>query len=276
MPSTTSHARRRATLRALPSATALAGLLASFGAHSQPEADASIEAAEPAPSGLGLGLAFNSRQPPYAGVDRKNRVLPLLTYENSWFRFVGLGGEFKLGHLELAPRNELSFALKVDYHFDAYKSSDSAALSGMEARKGGVWGGGVLAWRNPVAQVRAEWSADLSGHSKGQVLSLRAEHRFGLGPVGLTPHVQAQWQDAKAVDYYYGVRDTEALPNRPAYTPGAATTLEAGLRTDFMLARHQSLFMDLSVTHLPGTISNSPIVDRSNLSSVSIGYLYRF
>jgi len=276
MPALSAFARRRTTLLPASPAVALACLLASFGAQAQPEADAAIEAAEPVPTGLGLGIAFNSRQSPYAGVDRKNRVLPLLTYENSWFRFVGLGGEFKLGHVALAPANDLSFALKVDYHFDAYKSSDSAALAGMEARKGGVWGGGVVSWRNPIAQVRAEWSADLSGHSKGQVLSLGADHRFGFGPVGLTPHVRAQWQDGNAVDYYYGVRDTEALPGRPAYTPGAATTLEGGLRTDFTFARRQSVFLDLSVTHLPGAIKDSPIVEHANPSSVSVGYLYRF
>jgi len=270
------HAPRRTMLAPASSGLALACLVASFGAQAQPDSDAAIEAAEPAPTGLGLGLAFNSRQSPYAGVDRKNRVLPLLTYENSWFRFVGLGGEFKLGHVALAPADDLSFALKVDYHLDAYKSSDSAALAGMAARKGGVWGGGVVSWRNPIAQVRAEWSADLSGHSKGQALSLGAEHRFGFGPVGLTPHVRAQWQDGNAVDYYYGVRDTEALPGRPAYAPGAATTLEGGLRTDFTFARHQSVFLDLSVVHLPGAIKDSPIVEHANLSSVSVGYLYRF
>ena len=264
------------TLIPASSAAALACLVASFGARAQPEADAAIEAAAPVPGGFGLGLAFNSRQAPYAGTDRKNRVLPILTYENSWFRFVGLGGEFKLGHLALAPGSDLSFGLKLDYHFDAYKSSDSPALAGMEERKGGAWGGGVVSWRNPIAQVRAEWSADLSGRSKGQTLSLRADHRFGLGPVGFTPHVQAQWQDGNAVNYYFGVRDTEALPDRPAYVPGAATTLEAGLRTDFTLARRQSVFLDLSMVHLPGAIKDSPIVDRGNLSSVSIGYLYRF
>ena len=260
----------------MSSGLALAGLLASLPAQAQPDADASAQTEAPTPGGLGLGLGVNSRESPYLGVDRKNRVLPLLTYENDWFRFAGLGGEFKLGRLQLAPASELSFALKVDYRFDAYKSSDSAALAGMEARKGGVWGGGVVSWRNPIAQVRAEWSADLSGHSKGQALSLGAEHRFGFGPVGLTPHVRAQWQDSKMVDYYYGVRDTEALPGRPAYSPGAATTLDGGLRTDFTFARRQSVFLDVSVTHLPGAIKDSPIVEHANPSSITVGYLYRF
>jgi hypothetical protein len=75
-----SPARRSSLSIPASSCVALACLLASFAAQAQPEADAAIEAAEPAPGGFGLGLAVNSRQSPYLGVDRKNRVLQVITY----------------------------------------------------------------------------------------------------------------------------------------------------------------------------------------------------
>jgi outer membrane scaffolding protein for murein synthesis (MipA/OmpV family) len=43
-----------------------------------------------------------------------------------------------------------------------------------------------------------------------------------------------------------------------------------------MLAPNQTTFVDLGVTRLGSSIKNSPLVDRSTLPMVRVGYLYRF
>lgn len=231
-------------------------------------------AAEPSHSALGLGVA--SRQFAYAGMERKTQVLPLLYFENRWVRVAGVNAELKLLRRGLGEGQDVTAGLRLRYDNEGFDASDSARLAGMDDRKGGFWGGAIATWRNPVAQISAEWVTELSGHSKGQKLLLQADHRFGWGGFGLTPRVQLQWLDRKYVDYYFGVRVQEATPDRAAYAGQAALAVETGLRLDYALTSRHSVFLDLSGTRLPNEVKLSPIVDRKTTTRAAFGYLYRF
>jgi len=207
----------------------------------------------------------------YRDFDDKTRVLPIVTFENRWVRVFGPGLEVKLGR-----SGPLSYGLTVGYAGDGYKASDSPFLAGMEKRKASAWVGGRLGLRTEWANFSADWSGDVSSHSKGQKLRLGAERRFALGEFGLTPRVTATWLDDKFVNYYYGVRAGEVTPTRAAYTPGSTVNTEIGLRVDYRLAPQQALFADVGVTSLGSSIKSSPLVDRSTVPEVRLGYLYRF
>jgi outer membrane protein len=223
---------------------------------------------------LGFGVA--SRQLPYAGVERDNKAIPLLYFENGWVRVAGGNAELKLLHKAFTPTQAMTAGLRLKYDDEGYKAKDSPRLSGMEERKGGFWGGALVTWRNPVAQLSAEWVADLSGNSKGKKLQLQVDRRFAWSSFSLTPRVQAQWLDKKYVDYYFGVRAAEATLGRAAYIGQSAMAIEAGLRMDYTMSSKHSVFLDLSATWLADEIKFSPIVDRGNSSRVAVGYLYRF
>ncbi|UXH76916.1 MipA/OmpV family protein [Roseateles amylovorans] len=257
-------------------AALVAGAAFSGVAHAQGQPREAAQAADEGGSGWALGLGVGLRQQPYAGAERKTNVLPLVYYENRWVRVAGGTADLKLLRHAFTPTQQLSAGLRLKYDMDGYEASDSPRLAGMDERKGGFWGGAGATWRNPIAQVSADWMADLSGNSKGQKLQLQVERRFALGGVGVTPRVAAQWLDKKYVDYYFGVRAHEALADRPVYLGKAATTLEGGLRMDYALSGRHQVFLDLSVTGLPNEIKDSPLVDRSSLSRVAVGYLYRF
>ncbi len=264
-----------ATLRvgALLALTATLAVLAP-GAHAQVFGDRDPAAASSTTLGLGVAGAF--RQRPYAGADRKNDVVPVLFVESPWFRLSGGAADLKLWRHQFAPGNSLEASARLKYEPEGYKAGDSPALAGMDKRKDAFLGGGALAWRTPWVDVGAEWVADLAGDSKGQKLSLQVEHRFTLGPLGVTPRAKAQWLDRKYVDYYFGVRAAEVLPGRALYLGEAATTAEAGVRVDYAIGRRHSVFIDASVTRLPDEIRQSPIVSRKDSSRLAVGYLYRF
>jgi len=252
-------------------AAALLGAGSSAWAQGQPAAGEGIDAPRWA-----VGLGASVRQLPYRGAERKTTGLPLLYYENAWLRFAGVGAEFKLLRQGFGSEQAITGGLKLKYEDNGYESDDAFVLRGMQERKGGFWGGATAAWHNPVANVSVEWLTDLSGHSKGQKALLQLDRRIGFGALTLTPRVQGQWMDSKYVDYYFGVRAAEALPDRAAYAGSSAWTTEAGLRVDYALTAQHMVFMDLSTTRLPDEIKLSPIVGRSNLSRVSAGYMYRF
>ncbi len=237
--------------------------------------------AQDQPAGAGaarwaLGAGVSVRQQPYRGAERKTTGLPLLFYENQWVRFAGVGAEFKLFRQDFGDSQAVTGGLKIKYENSGYEADDAPVLRGMEERKGGLWGGAAAAWHNPVANLGVEWLGDMSGHSKGQKAQLQLDRRIGFGALALTPRLQGQWMDRKYVDYYFGVRAAEALPDRAAYAGRSAWATEVGLRVDYALAPQHMLFMDLARTQLPDEIKQSPIVGRSSLSRASAGYMYRF
>lgn len=248
-----------------------AGSLPAF-AQGQPGGDRGGDGA--ARWALGIGIA--ARQQPYLGAERKTTGLPVLFYENPWVRFAGVGAEFKLFKQDFGDSQAITGGLKIKYEDHGYEADDAPVLRGMEERKGGFWGGAVAAWRNPVANLSVEWLGDLSGHSKGQKAMLQLDRRIGFGALALTPRVQGQWMDRKYVDYYFGVRAAEALPDRAAYSGQSAWATEVGLRVDYALTPQHMLFMDMATTRLPDEIRQSPIVGRSSLSRVFAGYMHRF
>lgn len=218
-----------------------------------------------------LGIAVMPEHKPYRDFDNKTRVWPLLTFENRWVRVFGPGVEFKLGR-----SGPLSYGLTVGYAGDGYKASDSPVLAGMDKRRSGIWVGGRLGLQAGWASFSADWTADAANHSQGQRLRLGAERRFQLGEFGLTPRLTATWLDSSYINYYYGVKGSEATASRPAYTAGATVNTELGLRMDYRLAPQQVLFADVGVVALGDAIKGSPLVDRSTVPELRLGYLYRF
>ncbi|MDE1164714.1 MAG: MipA/OmpV family protein [Pseudomonas sp.] len=220
--------------------------------------------------GLGLGGAFSHS--PYRGLDNQSQVLPIVSYENRWLSVVGPGLDFKI-----PSTTALSFRLQARYGLgDGYDASDSDDLAGMHDRDPGVWLGGSAIWDSPIAQFSAQWLGDVSGNSDGQTFKLAVQRRFRANAFDFTPRLAAVRVNDQYVDYYYGVRASEATAVRSAYDGEATVNLEAGLRTGYRLDEHQHLYLDLSVTRLGDEIKDSPIIDRSTQSSARLWYLYRF
>lgn len=236
-----------------------------FGALAQDE-----ESAEGG-SRWGLGLGATSLQRPYRDMDDEVRGFPLISYENRWVNFAGGNFDFKIN-----DSDDLSFRVRARYAQDGYDAKDSPFMRGMDDRDDSVWAGAAVVWNTPLAKVSAEYLTDAMSNSKGSRAQLQAEHRFGFGRFGLTPHLGAEWVDKKYVAYYYGVLPDEATPLRAAYTGKATVNVEGGLRADYTFARKHTVFMDVSVTGYGDAIKDSPLVDGSNQTRTSIGYVYRF
>jgi MipA family protein len=219
----------------------------------------------------GLGLAGSVRQRPYRDDDADKRVLPLPFVDSTWFRVAGTGLDLKL-----PSAGAFSFALRATYQFAGYDSGDAPILAGLADRKSSAWLGGSVTWHDPMIDITLEGLADASGHSDGQQWRLAVERAFQMGQLELRPRVSATWLDSKYVDYYFGVRADEAIAGRPQYGGSSTFEEQLGLRTSYRFDRHQSVFLDLSATHLGDSISNSPLVDRSAVGTAALGYLYRF
>jgi outer membrane protein len=229
---------------------------------------------------FGLGIAGMTSQKPYKDIDRTTMAIPVIQAENKYIRLFGPTLDFKLPSLHLGESQELNFNLSAEYDFGAYDKDDikdTPILNGMQQRKGGVWAGAKVEWKNDIVDINAAWLADVSGKSKGQRASLGLEKTFHVGErVMLTPYVTGTFLDKKYVDYTYGVRQHEARPDRPEYHGDSAFQVEYGARGMYLFDMKNSMFIDVAVTSLSDEIKDSPIVDSAMENRIMLGYLYRF
>ena len=217
---------------------------------------------------LGAGVAI--RRSPYRDYGNKTNALPIILYNGKYFRVAGPMVDFKL-----ATVDQFNFTLRAKYANDGYKSGDASVLNGMDERKDGFWLGGAAAWRAPFAKFSLEW-LKAAGNSDGQTIKLGVERGFAVGRVKLTPHLGVAWMNNDYVNYYYGVKQSEATARRVAYTGKSTVNTSFGVRTDYGLTANQSVSLDLGVTHYGSGITDSPLVDRSTSPSVRLGYIYKF
>lgn len=223
------------------------------------------------PHAWGIGIGVGVERSPYRDFGNKTTALPLLFYNSERFRLAGTTADLKLG-----STSSFDFTLRAKYSNDGYKSGDASILNGMEERKDGIWLGASATWRAPFAKLTTDWLKDASGNSGGQTIRLGIERGLTTGRLRFTPHLGVAWVNSDYVDYYYGVRPSEATASRAAYNGKSTVNTILGLRTDYSLTNAQSLFLDLRVTRYGSAIADSPLVDRSTLPSVRLGYLYQF
>ncbi|AOW15427.1 MipA/OmpV family protein [Hydrogenophaga crassostreae] len=223
-------------------------------------------------SHMGLGLGVVSEASSYRGVGTKTEVVPMLMIDNRHVRLFGPNLDLKL-----PSAGPVSFALTAKYADNGYKASDAAELQGMAERKDGFWLGAKAKWDTPWAELSARVLGDASNRSGGQQLELEAAKGFGLGSrMRLEPHLALTWLDSSYVDYYYGVDAGEAKAGRATYTGTSTVNTELGLRLKTNLAPGHMVMMDLKHTFLGSGIKNSPLVDRSGVSTVFVAYVHQF
>ncbi|SYZ51362.1 MltA-interacting protein [Xanthomonas arboricola pv. juglandis] len=208
---------------------------------------------------------------PYRDFDREIFPLPIISYESKWISATVPVLDFKF-----FSTDNLSLRARVRLSGDGYNADDSPFMTGMDDRSRSLWAGGALIWKTELANLSAEVLADTMGNSKGARAKVQIDRRFSAGKFGLTPRLAAEWVDDKFVDYYYGVRQSEALAGRPFYEGTATTNIQFGLRMDYLPSRHHAMFIDLGATRVGSTIEDSPLVDKTTSTTIALGYAYRF
>lgn len=228
----------------------------------------------------GIGLVALTNQKPFTDIDAESLVFPAIFFENQYLHLFGPSMDLKLPSLIISDSQRLELKLPLRYDFGGYDEDevkDTPILNGMDERKGGIWAGVSVTWKNSLVDVSAEWLSDTSGNSDGQRFAFGFERTWMFGrQFLLTPRVVAVWMDDKNIDYYYGVRSNEIRVDRPIYLGKAGMNMEYGIRGVYLLDRQHSIFIDAGVTSLADEIQDSPLIDASVDGNILIGYRYQF
>ncbi|RZL64934.1 MAG: MipA/OmpV family protein [Variovorax sp.] len=253
-------------------ATALAvGLLATAPAHAAGNTDPLTDILS-TPGSAGLGAITRIEQSPYEGAGVRYDLLPLYLYEGDRFFLHANRGGIKLLHDDTQRVDVF-----VEQRLEGFPPDNlPSSLRGMASRDSGFDLG--LAYRNRQSwgTVQAELLRNVDNTSEGTEFRLAYTYDWRSGPWMLRPSLSVAVRDARLNNYYYGVRSSEALPGRPAYSAGAGTDVSLGLYGSYDLSRRWRLLAGVSATRLDSSVTNSPVVRGGILPAVYAGAVYDF
>ena len=214
------------------------------------------------------GLLFNSQRL-VGSKDRVSGAFPVLimSYANSFYWNIGSGGYW----FYTADDRRLRFAAVVKLR-PGYKTDDDDLLQGMEERKLSLDAGIRMKLKTGSLLTNAAVYTDIANRSDGQSASLKISLPFKLATTWrLSPSLSVDWLSDDLVDYYYGVRASEATGSRPEYHGRATLNSRIGLNLSHRFAKDWLAFAGASYLRLGDGLYDSPIVQHKGIATYYIG-----
>lgn len=238
-------------------------------ANEEPQDQLLKAAATESGSGWIFGGGLVATDPGYVGYTRQITPFPLVFYHYGRFFFAGISA----GYL-LSNGDHYRFSLVISPELNRLKASDSPQLAGIQSRQWSLDGGANLEFFGDWGRFNLGVTHDLLDRNNGTGASTSYHYSFHAGSWSITPGLGLRWENSNLTDYYYGVSPAEAIPGRPAYSPGAATNpfVEIGVGT--ALTEHLWFRGNLQYMRFGSAIHDSPIVDRSGSPTIFIGLIY--
>ena len=252
-------------LRALALALVLSPAAAPAFANSDPFTGVA------APGGAGIGAFLRAERSPYRGAGTRYDFLPMYLYEGEQIYFHSHSIGLKFGKVANEPRYDVF--LRRRFEGTPYRVFPES-LAGMARREPGIDFGASAQVGGGWGVAFAEWLHDVSGASRGSELRVGYRYPWRSGRLWVRPHVILGIRNTKLNDYYYGVREDEETPTRPAYAARAGVAPEVGFLAAYSLTERWRLLAGFTVTRWPANIADSPIVDNRAMRQVTLGLMY--
>lgn len=206
--------------------------------------------------GFLYGAAVGIRREIYKDFDRRVIPLPILGYRGEKlevygpfvrYEFIEAGGFEILGLL--SPR------------FNGYDESDSDVFEGMEDRKFSMDAGIGLGYEIDNWKFQLSGLHDILDRSDGNEVIARLSKVYRSGPVFIEPGIGLSYLDSNQVDYYYGVKDSEATPERPAFEGEEALNTTLGISFITPIFFEGLTRFSIQNTWFDSSITDSPLTD---------------
>ena len=202
---------------------------------------------------------------------RTTDLIPLYLYEGKYLFAHGTAGG-----LHIVRKEAFQFNLYTRYRFQKLDPDRNAYYEGIEARKQTLDAGLQVALRQKWGGLKLNWVTDTLDRHNGQEVELSYRYYFDAGPWTFSPFVSYSWQDENLTNYYYGVSEAEATPDRPAYTPGASEWVSFGLNTSWRATDRIAFFANIGFAGADKNVTDSPLVAETAASTLFIGGTYVF
>ncbi len=221
-----------------------------------------------------VGIGVSTTENVYVGAGDSQTIYPYLTklVPSALNDGVTFGRDGAYG-VRWLPKSGFEIGALARLQTLGFEADDSELLAGLPDRPWTVEVGPSMGWRGPI---HLDWTAfvDLLRNHGGasHVVRLSMPRAFPRGY--LIPEIGFRRYTHEYVDYYYGVPVAAALPERPAYEGEAASGVSLGLAWGVRMTPHWILTGALDLERLGSEISDSPIVDDRDQSSLTLQVTY--
>ena len=251
---------------------AFAGLLLTGQAHAQQEVLRTPFPTQP-PISMGIGAGLRMGSSLYRNQDAYLDVVPLYLFEGKYLFAHGT-----TAGVHLFRNRRWSFDALARYRFDQFQpdADPQTGLVSLRERRQTVDAGLAGEFHADWGDLRVVWVADTLNRHNGNQVELTWRRNIDRGDLTLAPFMTVFWQDSDLTGYYYGVDADEASTDTPAYQPGSALNVQAGINTSYLLTDNVFVYANLALNAYDSTIMKSPLVDSSVDVTTFIGAGYVF
>jgi outer membrane protein len=218
---------------------------------------------------LGIGIVYSTS--PYKGDDDAVLPIPMIFYDSKTFFLKGL-----IAGYHIFEQDNLSLDLIAGVRADGYDNDDNDYLKGMDDRDWSIDGGIKVSHFDGWGTTSVSFVNDLLGKHDGQEAILSYAKRFVENPWAVTPSGGILWQSSNLTDYYYGVKQDETQPGRPAYSVGEAWNPFFQLDIKYQIDEQWSATAIFRYVWLYKEIQDSPIVSDDYEILLMAGLMYKF
>ena len=262
-------------IRQLATGLLLLAIFAAFPARAQYEvAEIPFYYAPDGTAALGGGLRLG--QSLYRAFDNNDQrqfdLVPLYLYNGKYVFFRGTSGG-----LHVFKNDSFQFNLLGRYRFQKLDPDRNAFYEGIEEREQSLDGGGdEVRLRGKWGVLNANYLTDTLNRHQGQSAEISYRYRFDRGRFSFSPFVTYGWNDDKLTDYYFGVSEAEARPDRAAYAPGESNWVGFGMNTTWFVSPRIQFFANVGFGGVDTVVADSPLVEEDTQSTFFAGGTYAF
>ena len=209
---------------------------------------------------------------------------------------INLSGLFKLRYqgdkfnidkaisYELISGDKYAVEVIADSKNRGFDVEDNKIFKGMKERNSAVdLGGRAILKTDLLGSIVVDVTKDV-GSSDGIEAGIKlggisphtahwtGEKKFDIAAVG-----GIRYQSADAVDYYYGVKNTDATATRSAYKGKSATTPFVGFEAQANISKNITITGDLGIEKVASSIKNSSLTENKDYrADANVGFTYWF
>lgn len=219
-----------------------------------------------------IGAIGTLETSPYRGADNVDPGgLPWIAYDADRLH-VGIDGIS--AKVIKTPVADLSLLGNV--RMAPFDNGDSNYLRGMKDRDTAFEGGIGLSGDLGAGTLKLDYLHDFSNAHDGQEADLSYKLDLGQGHWKYGFGGGVLWRSAKLNDYYVGVSSAEARSDRPAYSADSAFLPYVDASLGYAFSSGIMLRGSIKATWLPGTYTDSPIIEDDVIYGAKLGLIYQF
>jgi outer membrane scaffolding protein for murein synthesis (MipA/OmpV family) len=249
------------------------GLIFAGAVSAQEVAEIPFSSAPPGTAALGGGLRFG--QSLYLATDNEDErqldLIPLYLYEGKYLFARGVSGG-----VHLFRNDSVELNLYTRYRFQKLDPDSNEFYAGLEKREQTLDAGVEFAISKSWGEIKFDWVTDTLNRHKGQEARFSYRYNFERGPWTFSPFIAWTWQDDNLTNYYFGISEAEANPERPAYLPGESQWVSFGLNSAWHISDRIVLFGNIGFGGVGSEVVESPLVEEDGFSSAFLGGTFLF